>query len=315
QSPRRRRRRTLAAGGDARSVPELPALLRARSSATQLPTPHPHRPTSPDPRRDMWSIPPMRHRCPPGDAPGRASRCTTCTATWSDGAAVRSQSAHISRGARRSTIKPGGCSTRRVFVCRNRAAITPADLVLRRLSLHVVEHGGGGPAIDLEPVRLLIRAQGRAREHTRLAVDLVLVEAELGKRTLHRLDLRGAQLRVLAPRRLERTRVADALAQMADEQHVQIRKIVFLDDVVILEREKRRSVSALGQEQRRGLVELGRSGLAAICERKSLLEPFAERASDLGHANGAVHTLRRVHLVSPARSALPTLADELLRCG
>jgi cold shock CspA family protein/ribosome-associated translation inhibitor RaiA len=40
-----------------------------------------------------------------------------------------------------------------------------------------------------------------------------------------------------------------------------------------------------------------------------------ERASDLGHANGAVHTLRRVHLISPARAALPTLADELLRCG
>src|SRR5207248_7709391 len=61
-------------------------------------------------------------------------------------------------------IKPGGSSTRRVFVCRDRVAITPAaELVLRRLSLHVVEHGGGGPAIDLEPVRLLIGAERRAR--------------------------------------------------------------------------------------------------------------------------------------------------------
>src|SRR5262249_52150183 len=250
------------------------------------------------------------------DATGRASRCTTCTATWSDGAVVRSQSVHISRSARRFIIKPGGSSTRRVFACRDGVAITPAaGLVLCRLSLPAIDAGRRGPAIDLEPVRLLIGAKCRAREHAGLAVDLVLVHAELGERTLHRLDLRGAQLRVLAPWRFERARVADALAQMADEQHVEIGEIVFLDDVVILEREKGRSVGAVGQEQRRRLVELGRSGLAAICERKSLFEPFAEWARDLGHANGAVHTLRRAHLIGPARAALPTLADELLRGG
>src|SRR5205823_9622504 len=127
---------------------------------------------------------PTRRPCPARDATGRASRCTTCTATWSDGAAARSRSVHTSRGARRFIIKPGGSSTRRVFVCRDRVAITPAaELVLRRLSLHVVEHGGGGPAIDLEPVRLLIGAERRAREHARLAVDLVLVQARSEEHT------------------------------------------------------------------------------------------------------------------------------------
>src|SRR5262247_807770 len=94
---------------------------------------------------------------------------------------------------------------------------------------HVVEHRRGRPAVDLDAVGLLISAERRAREHAGLAVDLVLVEAELGERALHALDLRRAQLRVLAPWRLERTRIVDALAQVAYEQHVEIGEIVFLD--------------------------------------------------------------------------------------
>src|SRR5215204_2148776 len=50
-------------------------------------------------------------------------------------------------------------------------------------------------------------------------VELVLIDTELGERALHRLDLCGAQLLVLAPRSLERARIADAVAQMFDEQH------------------------------------------------------------------------------------------------
>src|SRR5258707_15864413 len=100
---------------------------------------------------------------------------------------------------------------------RPRVAAGPS-LFDRRPAMHVVEHRRGRPAIDLEPVRLLIGAERRTREHAGLAVDLVLVEAELGEGTLHRLDLGGAQLRILAPWRLEPTRIGDALAQMADEQ-------------------------------------------------------------------------------------------------
>src|ERR1700694_3565929 len=87
--------------------------------------------------------------------------------------------------------------------------------------LHVGEQRRGRPAVGLEAVRLLVGAERRAGAHTGLAVDLVLVDAEPGQGALHGLDLAGAQLRVLAPGRLERARIGDALAQVADEQHVE----------------------------------------------------------------------------------------------
>src|SRR5438128_7888928 len=265
----------------------------------------------------------MRRRCPDRDAIGRACPSTTCTATWSAGAVARWRSANKPRRtirrarskARRVKHPPGFRLPRALQWRRQFAALLLELLVFRGSLLHVVEHRRGRPAIDLEPVRLLVGAERRAREHAGLAVDLVLVEAELGEGTLHRLDLGGAQLRVLAPRRLEPTRIGDALAQMADEQHVEIGKVVFLDDVIVLEREERRPISAFRQEQRRWLVEFRRGRFAAIGERKSLFEPIAERTRDLGDADGAVHALRRAHLIGPARAALPALADELLRGG
>src|SRR5499433_1219744 len=283
----------------------------------------PSRPTSPRRDRATWSIRPMRRRCPDRDAIGRACPSTTCTATWSAGAVAQWQSASKPRRTiRRFEIKnpagsaPAGFRLPRSLQWRREFAALLFELsVFRRSLLHIVEHRRGWPAIDLEPVRLLIGAERRAREHAGLAVDLVLVEAELGQRTLHRLDLRGAQLRVFAPWRLERTRIGDALAQMADEQHVEIGEIVFLDDVIVLKREERRPVGAFRQQQRRRLVEFRRGGFTAIGECKSLFEPIAERTRDLGDADGAVHALRRVHFIGPARAALPALADELLRGG
>src|SRR2546423_1842107 len=59
------------------------------------------------------------------------------------------------------------------------AAPATPTLSGRCLPLHVLEHGPCRPAIDLEPVCLLIGAERRAREHSGLAVDLVLVEPEL----------------------------------------------------------------------------------------------------------------------------------------
>src|SRR5205807_9202983 len=184
----------------------------------------------------------------------------------------------------------------------------------RRALLHVLEHRRGRPAINLETIGLLICAERGAGEHARLAVDLVLVEAELSQRALHALDLGGAQLRVLAPRPLERAGIADPVAQMPDEQHVEIGEIVFLDHVVVLEREEGRPVRALGKQQRGWLVELRRQRLAPIGERKALAEPLAERSRDLGNADGAVHPLRRqARLIGPMGAALPALAEELLR--
>src|SRR5262249_35638341 len=121
---------------------------------------------------------------------------------------------------RRVRNPPGFRLPRALRWRRECAALLVKLSVFRRSFLHVVEHRRGRPAIDLEPVRLLIGAERRAREHAGLAVYLVLVEAELGEGALHRLDLGGAQLGVLAPRRLEPTRIGDALAQMADEQYV-----------------------------------------------------------------------------------------------
>src|SRR5438876_898742 len=100
---------------------------------------------------------------------------------------------------------------------------------------------------------------------------------------------------------------------MAHEQHVKIGKIVFLDHVVVLEREKRGPVSAFGQQQRRRFTELCRRGLAAMGERKSLAEPLAERPRHFGHSDGAVDALRRARLIGPARAALPAFAGECAR--
>ena len=71
------------------------------------------------------------------------------------------------------------------------------------------------------------------------------------------IDLFGAELRVLAPWLLERPRINDAVAEMADEQHIEIGEIVFLDDEVILRGQELRPVDALRLQQRRRLRELG----------------------------------------------------------
>src|SRR5262249_8666349 len=209
QSPPHRRQRTRAAS-DALSAPAASAAsLPAPSSATRSRIRS--RPMSP--RRDQatWSIRPMRRRCPDRDAIGRACPSTTCTATWSAGAVARWRSANnrvarsdASTSRTRRGQPPPGFRLPRALPYTTRVRCTPLRAsVLRCSLLHVLEHRRGRPAIDLEPVRLLIGSERRAREHAGLAVDLVLVEAELGERALHRLDLRGAQLRVLAPWRLE----------------------------------------------------------------------------------------------------------------
>src|SRR5262245_29123780 len=121
---------------------------------------------------------------------------------------------------------------------------------------HVVEQGWRRPAVQLEAIGLLIGAKRRARQHAGLAVELVRIEAELGEPALHRLHVGGAQLRGLAPRRLERFWIENAVAQVADEQHIKIGEIVVLDHEVILRRQERRPVGALGHQQRSRLGKL-----------------------------------------------------------
>src|SRR6185369_15405732 len=107
-------------------------------------------------------------------------------------------------------------------------------------------------------VLLLIGAERRAGQHARLAVDLVLVEPERCEPLLHRLDLARLELGGFAPRRLERFAAGDAIAEMADEQNVQIGKIVVLDDEVVLRRQERGTVAALRLQERRLDRELAR---------------------------------------------------------
>src|SRR5262249_10707751 len=69
--------------------------------------------------------------------------------------------------------------------------------------LHLLQHGGGRPAIELEVVALLIGAERRAGQHAGLAIDLVVVIAARREHFLHADEIGRRQLRDLAPRRLE----------------------------------------------------------------------------------------------------------------
>src|SRR5258705_3668493 len=226
----------------------------------------------------MWSMKATASRSTDPAATGRRSRSTIVTAAWSAIPASRRRSAPATDRSSvdsKHDIQPGerasiaGFSFGQLDRCRmGFAALSGAVQIAWThprcsihptctesptvLLLHVIEHGRGRPAIDLEAVGLLVGAERRAREHAGFAVDLVLVEPDLGQRTLHRLDLAGAQLRALAPWGLERTRIDHAVCEVADEQHVEIREIVFLDHVVVLEREERRAVGALRLQQRGG---------------------------------------------------------------
>ena len=120
----------------------------------------------------------------------------------------------------------------------------------------------------------------------------------------------------LRPRRLERCRlrprIGDAVAQMADKQHVEIGEIVFLDDEIVLGGEERRAVEAGRLQQRSGLGALGGRKHAAIGRHEAALEPFADGQRVVRHADGAIDIGRRVHFVGPGQAALPAFVDQLL---
>src|SRR5262245_23490324 len=109
----------------------------------------------------------------------------------------------------------------------DRFALTPARL-------HLAEHRRSRPAIDFKPVAFLIFAERGARQHASLAVDLVVVVTARGEKPLHPIEIDGRQLHEARPRRFERPRLADAIAQMPDKQDVEIGEIVFLDGKIIL---------------------------------------------------------------------------------
>ena len=99
---------------------------------------------------------------------------------------------------------------------------------------------------------------------------------------------------------------------MADEQHVEIGEIIFLDDEIIFGDEERRAVKPGRLQQRRGLGALRRRERAAIGRHITALEPFADGKRVVRHAHGAIDIGRRMHLVGPAQAALPAFALQLL---
>src|SRR5580693_3712212 len=111
-----------------------------------------------------------------------------------------------------------------------RALLNVPDAAPLMRRAHRTQYRFARPAIHLQSRRFLIGAERRAGLHPGLAVELVLVEAKARELTLHRFDVGGAQLRRGRPWRRERLRIAHAVAEMTDIQHVEIRKIIFLDD-------------------------------------------------------------------------------------
>src|SRR5208282_2437329 len=98
----------------------------------------------------------------------------------------------------------------------------------------------------------LFAARLHMRQHGGLAVDLVVVIAAVGENFLHAVEIAGGKLRDLAPRRLERQRVADAIAEMADKPNIEIGEIVLLDDEIVLGGEEGRTVQAGRLQERSG---------------------------------------------------------------
>src|SRR4029450_1399934 len=111
------------------------------------------------------------------------------------------------------------------------------------------------------------------REHARFSVDLVLIEAKRGQPLLHDLDLACLELGVLAPWRLKWSSAGDAVAEMTDEQHIEIRKVVALEPVVVLGRPESGPVAASRLQERSFVRQLRRTDLAAIGRHEATLYP------------------------------------------
>src|SRR5580704_1283011 len=116
----------------------------------------------------------------------------------------------------------------------NRISLRRSIASIPATRLHLCQQSGSRPAIELQPVALLIFAEGGARQHPGLAVDLVVIIAARGEDALHAVEIGSGKLRDLAPRGCERPRVENAVGQMADKQNIQIGEIVFLDGEVVL---------------------------------------------------------------------------------
>src|SRR5206468_3882070 len=135
-------------------------------------------------------------------------------------------------------------------------ASAPGSSMFGRLAAHLLEHGGGGPAVEPQPVRLLIGAEREPGLHAGFAVDFLRIIAEVGEPPLHLLELGGLELHHLGPWRFECPPVENAIAQLPYEQHVEIGEIVVFQHEIVRENQKTGPVDAGRQQERRRLRKL-----------------------------------------------------------
>src|SRR5580698_2439657 len=120
--------------------------------------------------------------------------------------------------ASRSATDPTGMA----LICNARFSTRPMlrpgfSFSARRA--HRTQHRFARPAVHLEPSRFLVGTKCGTRQHSRLAVELVGIEAKPRELALHGFDVGGAQLGRCRPRRRERLRTDHAIAEMPDIQH------------------------------------------------------------------------------------------------
>ena len=170
----------------------------------------------------------------------------------------------------------------------------------------------GRPAVDLQAVRLLVGADQGARVHAGLAVDLGDRIAQRLQALLDALDALGGELLDVGPGRRESGAAGDAVAEIADEQRVEVGHVVALDDEEVLERQERGSVGA-GRRQDEGLLveRISGNGPRARADDAEL-DPLAERLGVVGPFLQAGDILGQPHLVAPGLVRHPALGAQLV---
>src|SRR5271157_5686385 len=97
------------------------------------------------------------------------------------------------------------------------------------------DEGLGGPASLRQASALLIGAGRAARASARLAVDGVAVKAQCGEPRLHIFDIGGGDLHNRVPPALEAAAAPDAIREIANEQGIKVRPVIFPDRLEVLE--------------------------------------------------------------------------------
>src|SRR3974390_3194623 len=123
------------------------------------------------------------------------------------------------------------------------------------------------------------------------------------------------QLRILAPRRLERLCAADTIAEMTHKKDIQVGVIVVLQHEIVLGCEEGWTVSAFRLHEGRLNGALGLAQVPAISRPETFLDPVSDWLRHLRHADAAVRIFRSAYFVGPMHARYPAFAGELFGSG